>query len=137
MYTSTIIKKAARLLAKQANALLKSSELTHGYTYFLLELFKKDGQTQAQLQKAVGLDHSTIVRTLDRMERDSLIERRASTTDRRVFHIFLTKKGKTTQKGLINAADTLNHILLDGFSKDEQKVFHNLIMRMIINLESQ
>lgn len=99
MKTSTLIKKAARLLEKKANLLLKPYDITHGYTYFLMELYKKDGQTQAELQRAIGgIENPTIVRTLDRMERDGLVERKQSQTDRRAFLIYLTEKGNLVKK---------------------------------------
>lgn len=109
MNNSTLIKKAARLLEKKANLLLKPYAITHGYTYFLMELFKKEGQTQTELQRAIGgIEHPTIVRTLDRMERDGLIERRPSTTDRRAFLIYLTEKGRAAEYDVSDSAKALN-----------------------------
>lgn len=137
MKTSTLIKKAARLLEKKANLLLKPHDITHGYTYFLMELYKRDGQTQTELQQAVGgIEHPTVVRTLDRMQRDGLIERRPSATDRRAFLIFLTDKGRATQKNVLDSAQALNQRMLSSFSKEEQIQFQSLLCRLIENLET-
>jgi MarR family transcriptional regulator for hemolysin len=135
MHISSLIKKAARLLEKEANILLKPYDITHGYTYFLLELFEQEGLTQTELQKRIGMDHSTIVRTLDRMTRDGLIERRSSLTDRRVFQIYLTDKGRACESNVLIAAGKLNDSLLTGFSKEEQKVMHNYLLGLVGNLE--
>jgi len=137
MHGSTLIKKAARLLEKQANILLKPYNITHGYTYFLLALFEKDGQTQTQLQQIVGMDHSTIVRTLDRMARDGLIERRPSPSDRRAFEIYLTEKGRKCEAEVLNAADDLNDSLLKSFSKAEQNELQTYLLRLVDNLEDK
>lgn len=137
MKTSTLIKKAARLLEKKANLLLKPYDITHGYTYFLMELYKKDGQTQAELQRAIGgIENPTIVRTLDRMERDGLVERKQSQTDRRAFLIYLTEKGKACEKDVIDAAQSLNASMQTNFSKEEQKQFQFYLLRLIENLET-
>ena len=137
MKTSTLIKKAARLLEKKANLLLKPYDITHGYTYFLMELYKKDGQTQAELQRAIGgIENPTIVRTLDRMERDGLVERRPSQTDRRAFLIYLTEKGKRCEKDVIGAAQSLNESMQTKFSKEEQMQFQSYLLRLIENLET-
>ena len=137
MNTSTLIKKAARLLEKKANLLLKPHDITHGYTYFLMELYKRDGQTQTELQQAVGgIEHPTVVRTLDRMQRDGLIQRRPSATDRRAFLIFLTDKGRATQKNVLNSAQALNQKMLSSFSKEEQLQFQSLLCRLIENLDN-
>lgn len=137
MKTSTLIKKAARLIEKKANIILKPHDITHGYTYFLMELFKRDGQTQTELQNAVGgIEHPTVVRTLDRMQRDGLIERRPSATDRRAFLIYLTDKGRATETDVLSSAKLLNNSMLDSFSTEEQVQFQSYLCRLIDNLES-
>lgn len=137
MNTSTLIKKAARLIEKQANIILKPHNITHGYTYFLMELFKRDGQTQTELQNAVGgIEHPTVVRTLDRMQRDGLIERRPSAKDRRAFLIYLTDKGRATETDVLSSAKLLNDSMLDSFSTEDQVQFQSYLCRLIDNLES-
>lgn len=62
-----------------------------------MALFEQDGLTQTALQRAIGIEQPTVVRTLDRMARDGLIERKASPTDRRAFQIYLTDKGRACE----------------------------------------
>ncbi|MDR3443332.1 MAG: MarR family transcriptional regulator [Legionella sp.] len=136
MYTSTLIKKAARLLEKKANVLLKPHNIMHGFTYFLMALYEQDGQTQTELQKTIGIEQSTVVRTLDRMQRDGLIERKQSPTDRRVFNIYLTKKGLSCKDAVLSSAVNLNELLLQPFSENEQEIIRSYLQRLINNLES-
>lgn len=136
MLTSTLIKKAARLLEKQANILLKSSHLTHGYTYYLMVLFEKDGINQTDLQRAIGgIEQPTVVRTLDRMERDGLIVRKPNPSDRRAFLIYLTDKGKACEAQVKDAGDELNQRLHQTFSDEEEKVLQSYLQRLIENIE--
>lgn len=67
MNTSTLLKKANRLLIKKANELLKPHGITHAYTYFLMELYQQDGLTQSEMHKRIGIEQPTAVRTLDRL----------------------------------------------------------------------
>ncbi|MBA2711581.1 MAG: MarR family transcriptional regulator [Tatlockia sp.] len=136
MYTSTLIKKAARLLEKKANNLLKPHEIMNGFTYFLMALYEQDGQTQTELQKIIGIEQPTVVRTLDRMERDGLIVRKQSITDRRVFNIYLTHKGHSCKKSVLSSAVSLNKLLLQTFSEIEQEIIRSYLQRLIDNLES-
>lgn len=136
MYTSTLIKKAARLLEKKANILLKPYNIMHGFTYFLMALYEQDGQTQTQLQKIIGIEQPTVVRTLDRMERDGLIVRKQSPTDRRVFNIYLTEKGLSCKDAVLSSAVNLNNLLLQPFSQNEQEIMQSYLQRLIDNLES-
>lgn len=135
MHTSTLIKKAARLLEKKANILLKPHNIMHGYTYFLMALYNQDGMTQTELQNVIGIEQPTIVRTLDRMARDGLIERRQSPTDRRVFNIYLTESGLSCKNAVLSSAADLNESLLLTFTEDEQAMLHKYLERLVANLE--
>jgi DNA-binding MarR family transcriptional regulator len=50
--------------------------------------------TQTELAQAVGLDKTTMVVTIDELERDGLAERQPSPTDRRARVISVTSAGK-------------------------------------------
>ena len=134
MYTSTLIKKAARLLEKEANVLLKPHNIMHGYTYFLMELYAQDGLTQTELQNAIGVEQPTVVRTLDRMERDGLIVRKKSSTDRRVFNIYLTDKAIACKDAVLTSAAKLNESLLFALSEEERSTLHAYLQRLVANL---
>ena len=134
MNTSTLIKKASSLLVKKANDLLKPHGITHAYTYFLMELYEQDGLTQSEMHKRIGIEQPTAVRTLDRMERDGLIIRNPSPTDRRAISINLTDKARQYQQVIEQCAFELNRIALDTFTNDERKVINQLISRLNENL---
>ncbi len=133
MYSSTLIKKANRLLIKKANELLKSHGLTDAYTYFLMALYEQDGLTQSEMHKKIGIEQPTAVRTLDRMERDGFILRTSSSTDRRAIEIKLTKKGKNYQKIIEQCACELNQIALNGFKEEEKHLLKHLLEKLNAN----
>ncbi len=63
--------------------------------YSVLEvLHDNPGITQSKLAIAVRLDRSSMVPMLDKLGKRGLVERQASTTDRRHNHLFLTKEGE-------------------------------------------
>ena len=130
MYPSTLIKKASRLLIKRANKLLKPHGLTDAYTYCLMALYQQDGLTQSEMHKQIGIEQPTAVRTLDRMERDGLIIRTPSTTDRRAIEIRLTEKGRGYQKIIEQCANELNQFALSGFGEEEKHAIKHLLQRL-------
>ncbi|MFJ1268557.1 MarR family winged helix-turn-helix transcriptional regulator [Legionella lytica] len=130
MYPSTLIKKASRLLIKRANELLKPHGLTDAYTYFLMALYQQDGLTQSEMCKHIGIEQPTAVRTLDRMERDGLIIRTPSATDRRAIAIRLTDKGRNCQAIIEQCAYELNQFALSGFEDDEKHHIQLLLKRL-------
>lgn len=65
-------------------------------SFSVLEVLRTNpGATQSWLAKAVHLDRSSVVPLLDKLEQRALLSRRASTTDRRNNHIFLSPQGIT------------------------------------------
>ncbi|WP_058534330.1 MarR family winged helix-turn-helix transcriptional regulator [Legionella saoudiensis] len=130
MYSSTLIKKASRLLIKRANELLKPYGLTDAYTYFLMALYQQDGLTQAEMYKQIGIEQPTAVRTLDRMERDGLIIRTPSATDRRAMEIKLTEKGRSCQPIIEQCAFELNEWALSGFKEEEKLSMKQLLKKL-------
>lgn len=133
MYSSTLIKKASRLLIKKANELLKPYGLTDAYSYFLMALYQQDGLTQSEMHKQIGIEQPTAVRTLDRMERDGLIIRVPSTTDRRAIEINLTEKGRSYKKIIEQCAYDLNQFALNGFNEGEKHTIKQLLERLNSN----
>ncbi|KTD16234.1 MarR family winged helix-turn-helix transcriptional regulator [Legionella jordanis] len=137
MYTSTLLKKANRLLIKKANELLKPYQITHAYSSFLMELFRQEGLSQAEMSKRIGIEQPTAVRTLDRMERDGFIFRTPSPSDRRLYLIYPTEKALKVKIHMDACAQTLNELALQDFNEEEKKLFNQLIKRLNDNLEKR
>ncbi|ODN42994.1 MarR family winged helix-turn-helix transcriptional regulator [Piscirickettsia litoralis] len=133
--TSTLLKKAALLLTKQASQELRKIDLAHAYTPFLMQLWQTDGQTQTELRKKIGIEQPTAVRTLDRMQRDGLILRKASSSDRRVSYIYLTQYAKNLEADVMACAQTINTLALKDFSSQDKKTINKLLITIIKNLE--
>jgi DNA-binding MarR family transcriptional regulator len=64
-------------------------------SFSVLEVLRSNpGATQSKLADAVHLDRSSIVPMLDKLEDRGLLTRKASTTDRRNNHIYLSREGE-------------------------------------------
>lgn len=93
-----------------------------------------DGVTQKQLAARVGLDGSSLVRLLDILSRQGLLERRTDATDARARQVFLTEAGRARvaeiRKALVEAeAEMLQDIsdadlaaMLTHFSLIEERL---------------
>lgn len=133
--TSTLIKTASHIFIRLANKYLKKVGIAHAYTPFLMQLWLEDGQTQASLHQKIGIEQPTAVRTLDRMERDQLITRARSESDRREVKIYLTLKAKKLERDITACAKKINIIGGENFSKGEKQLFNKFLKRLISNLE--
>jgi MarR family transcriptional regulator for hemolysin len=133
--TSALTKKAAGLFVRLSNQHLKKQGITHAYTPFLVQLWDKDGQTQAELHRKIGVEQPVAVRTLDRMERDQFIKRVRSETDRREVKIYLTSQAQLLQNEVISCALMINTIATKGLNKQDKTILQQLLKKVIVNLE--
>ena len=78
-----------------------------------------DGLTQKQLANAVGVEGPSLVRVLDALEEDGLIERRQPPHDRRVRALYLTQNGRSVLATIDDRAAEIRASLLSGVSDRE------------------
>jgi MarR family transcriptional regulator, transcriptional regulator for hemolysin len=134
-HTGVLIKKAARLFERVANMNLAELGVTYSQTIFLVRLWEKDGQTQTELTKSSGLKQPTVVRILDRMERDKLIKRIVNDSDKRSYHFFLTARAKDACRKLEKQGVFIQSIAMRKFKTSEINQINNQLLEVIKNLQ--
>ncbi|MBA8819366.1 MarR family transcriptional regulator [Ochrobactrum sp. GPK 3] len=99
------------------------------------------GVTQKELAALVGIDGSSLVRLLDILSRQELVERRVDENDNRARLIFLTPKGeqrvteirrelaKGEEDMLADISDADLAAMLDHFDSIEQRLAANQLRR--------
>ena len=123
----------ARRLQKNFRA--AGLEITIEQWSILYHLWKEDGLSQQELCNRTFRDKPSITRLIDNLEKQQLVKRTDSSTDRRINLVCLTDNAKSLQAQTIDLANqTMNEALI-GISKEEievvkkvfQKVYDNLI----------
>ncbi len=100
----------------------------------VLSAIGNDGKTTpASLAEFIGIDRAAITRHLDRLEREELIVREASRTDRRSVDLKLTRKGAQLVPKLAAHSKATNEKFLTGLTATEKRSLHDLIQRMLTN----
>ena len=127
---------ASRLLVRSLSARLNPKGIGYGQFPVLQHLWEEDGLTQKELSNRVRIEAPTMVRTLDRMEREMLVTRTRSETDRRQIHIRLTPKGKGLKSGLASLSGKVDPLALKGISAKDRAQLDQLMGRVIKNLEA-
>ncbi|WP_330288503.1 MarR family winged helix-turn-helix transcriptional regulator [Streptomyces sp. NBC_00576] len=97
---SYAIYQLARAHRARAAAMLRELDLHPGQELLLMHLLDRDGQTQSELLESVDVDHSTISKSLRRMQDAGLLVREPADHDRRVMVVHLTDKGRAMRKPL-------------------------------------
>ncbi|AHI30911.1 MULTISPECIES: MarR family transcriptional regulator [Marinobacter] len=90
-----------------------------------------EGLTQRELARLMAIENPTLVRLLDSLEQQGLIERRPCPNDRRARRLHLTKDGTEFMNVLTERAARLREEMLEGISDRDiegaVKVFHRIL----------
>ena len=125
----------SRLIARAFAQRLAPKGIGYGQFPVLLCLWDEDGITQKTLSERIRIEAPTMVRTLDRMERDNLVSRVRSITDRRQIHVRLTEKGRRLKKVLARLSSDVDKTALAGLGRAGHQTLRVLLGRLIQNLE--
>ncbi|WP_394833055.1 MarR family transcriptional regulator [Pendulispora rubella] len=117
-----------------AATLLAEVNLYPGQELLLMRLWKTDGQSQTELANALNLDRSTVTRTVQRLEQQRLIYRKASATDGRATIVWLTAEGKRLRDKVDGLWDQLRELTLTGLTERHQTDLQRLLRRLEGNL---
>ena len=85
----------------------------------LAVLYKKDGCSQKELVKELGVKPPTVTVSIQRLEKSGLLIRRQDEKDQRVSRIYLSDEGRAIIKEGIQMAKEGEQQILAGFSESE------------------
>lgn len=85
----------------------------------LMHLSRNDGCTHRELAQSMGIEAASLVRLVDRMEKEGLLKRCGSNIDRRVKHLRLTELGTTQVENIKSTAAQLRARILAGIAPAE------------------
>lgn len=89
-----------------------------------------DNQPQRELARAIGVEAPSLVRTLDQLAEQGLIERRPGEIDRRTKHIFLTEAATPLLQRIEAEVNDVMSEMLSGLNDDEIVQFTALLTRI-------
>jgi len=131
-----LVNHMARLFAAGLLERIAPLGIVIGQFPVLLELWQKDGITQKDLLEELDLEQATLANTLNRMERDGLINRTKHPSDARAQLIWLTEGAINLRDDAYQAAHDQNEVALKVLSKAEQEQFMEFMRRIIAGVRS-
>jgi DNA-binding MarR family transcriptional regulator len=93
----------------------------------LSALHKRPGLTQGELGRALGLDKTTLMSQLDRLERRDLVLRRSDPRDRRVRFPEITDHGRALREQVARACATVEAAALGDLAADQVEEFRRVL----------
>ena len=111
--------KVSRRWRTRLDERLRHTGLTQARWIVLLQLSRDGSLSQRELAERVGVEGPTLVRVLDRLERQGLVARRACGEDRRVKKIVLTKAAAPVLDEITSISGQLRKELLGDIPADD------------------
>ncbi len=132
--TMSRLHSAARLSRTALAARLLAHGFYAGQDQIMIALDQDDGQTPGQLATRLGVRPPTITKTINRLQAQGFLDKRASDQDARQAHIFLTESGRETIRSIEKSLRKTEKQALRGLDKKDQKTLSKLLGRIEANL---
>ena len=87
-----------------------------------------------QLAVRLGVRPPTITKTINRLQVQGVLEKKASQEDARQAHVFLTEAGRETIRNIEKSVRKVDKQAFKGFDKKEQKALAKMLARVESNL---
>ena len=125
-----LVRDVYRLYAKHFERYACEIELTLAQCKVLGHLSRNEGISQTRLAELTDTDPMTLVRTLDRMQQDQWIERRADPEDRRAHRLYLREAARPVVQRMWKIADQARQDALSALNVTEREQLVSLLERV-------
>jgi MarR family transcriptional regulator for hemolysin len=124
-----LLNMAGHQLSNQLAAALADVDLTPRMQCVLVHALEEE-RTQIQLAALADLDKTTMVSTVDELEKRGLAERRPSATDRRARIIAVTDRGRAAAEKGQRIVDRVHREALGDLSGADRESFLEALVRL-------
>jgi len=105
-------------------------QVTPGQFGVLVLIQENSGLNQSSLARALGIERSTMVGVIDRLQKRGLVERRKSLTDKRAHALGLTIEGKQLLNTVIPKVKRHEQHISNNLSAAERDTLMSLLRRI-------
>lgn len=132
MFLGNIIGAFARALSdKMDRAVTEAVGMSTSASYTIVQIGSEPGSTIDELRRMLALEHSSLVRMLDRLEKMGLVSRQRGTNgDKRSVSISLTELGEECFTRIIDARSGILNRLVQKLSVEDQEHMKQLVDKL-------
>lgn len=129
--TSWAVFTLSRTHKGMAAALLGELGLFPGQELILMQLWEEEGLSQKCLGAPQKLDHSTIAKSIRRLEAAGLVRRERSAEDARVSLVFLTDAGRALEPAVHDVWTRMEAFTTSNLTADERDTLVRLAAKVV------
>jgi MarR family transcriptional regulator, transcriptional regulator for hemolysin len=124
----------ARAMRTFVDQCARGHGMTRAQWAVLLRLERQEGMTQAEMAELLEIQPISLVRLVDRLCEQKLVERRPHESDRRANRLYLTARGRETLERLIPLGREVSDDVLASFSDREAGELLQTLLRLKANI---
>lgn len=130
-----IVNTTAKAFQKALDAeLRKNVGVTISQWRVISTLTRQPGITQKEIADRVGIESSTLVPIIDKMEKDGFVKRKLDNEDRRINRIYLTTKADDLWNSMIKCALRIRTLSTKEISEEQIKTTLDVLRKISKNL---
>ncbi len=101
----------------------------------VLTVLKDENLNLSKLSELTMLDSSTLVGTVDRLEKRHLLQKKVSSKDRRQNIISLSQKGKNLLDSMPTFISPALKEMVAGLTPEERRQFSEIMQKILVNMK--
>lgn len=110
---------------------MKNRGNRNGAQGLLVELWNKDGLTNAEIAELLDIKPSSVTAQVKQLEEAEMVIRKQDENDKRVNRIFLTEKGREAQETRDTMHNDISETIFGNLTDEEQKQLANLMEKLV------
>ena len=119
--------KASAWMRSIQDEMLKDHHVQSFHLGVLKVLEISGSKSQIQLGDEMGIDKASMVKLIDHLEKNKLVQRQGHLTDRRVKNVLITSKGLKLIKDCVKARAEVESRFFKNLTASEEKIFRRLV----------
>lgn len=108
-----------------------------GQEWLLMQLWRQDGCSQAELGRELGVEQPTIAKAVRRLEAAGFLRRTPDPSDARITRVWLTEQGRCAWRDVARRWEAVDQRMLAGLAADDKRALRGLLEQMADNLHSR
>lgn len=130
-----LIHELSRLATTQFDRMIAPLGMTKAQWWAMMHVYKREGATQSELASIMQMGRASTGKTLERLESNGWIERRADPKDTRVRRIYLASGAMAYFERINAEAGVLYAQHMEGIGEAEQRTLVSGLSKMRANAE--
>ncbi|MEJ2149847.1 MAG: MarR family winged helix-turn-helix transcriptional regulator [Chloroflexota bacterium] len=126
-----LIAKAAQTIVETVDESMASFGISSRHYGVMLMLSRHDGLPQVAVGEKLRIDRTTMVKLVDDLEKQDLVERRRDPHDRRAYALSLSEKGREMLPEISRRAVEVERASLASLKQDEIRQLFRILLKLV------